>query len=233
MNFSLLEILILLLIIYPFIKSALDGMKGEKEEAPGGQRPRPEDGGPDPWNAPEEYSWGEPTTTEQAGRSSAGGSGSAEPPSAWDEMADDLEHILTGERSTRPSDEPVQGPSHSPSRSGTSASTQSQTRSTGNTGGERRETARDPAMDNMAERWEELKKSGRQESDVSEDLVRSENPIYKDLDEAIEVSSLEGPEAYEHLDVTKKVLQTDRLRDAWLMKEILDRPLSRRRPGGR
>lgn len=186
---NILEILIILFLVFPFIKRIIDGMKEQGEKLPEDpQRQREEH---NPWESPDDYSWGEPPEQQQEKPRSGG---------SWDDALQELEDLFAGQPSQRKKEKPAPAPKPEPA-------TQTRSKST----------------DREADSWKQQAPIGS--VDASSDLMNTENPIYKSLDEAPEVVSGETKAR----DYSQDLHEPGALRHTFVLKEILDTPSSLRR----
>ncbi|MEX0928208.1 MAG: hypothetical protein WD266_12270 [Balneolales bacterium] len=167
---SIFEILIILFIVFPFIKRIIDGIK-QQGEPPPGQQPGERDN--------------------QTGRDPS--------PGSWDEALGELEDLFSGQPS-RGSREPEREP-ESPARP--------LDKPTGSEAGSKSSSPEAPIGS----------------VDASSDLMNTENPIYKSLDEAPEVITTESSLK----DYSRELHDPQALRNAFILREILDTPSSLRR----
>lgn len=84
MEINILHILIILFILYPFIRQLLDNLRGEEPEK--AHKTAKRSTGSDPWEEPEKYDWGGDATksTDQSERKSP-----------WEDAFKELEEIFT------------------------------------------------------------------------------------------------------------------------------------------
>lgn len=184
----LFQILIILFLVFPFIKRIIDGIK-EQGNPPANRPPRQNEGPREqnPWDAPDDYTWGQPQNKPQAGGS-------------WDDALSELEELFTGKPAPK---KPEPAPP--------------------------RPAQKTPVQDQSAAR-EEQKVSQKPQAaigsvDASSDLMDTANPIYKSLDEAPEVTTVKtGTKDY-----SGYLHDHETLRNAFVIREILDTPSSLRR----
>ncbi|MEX0685574.1 MAG: hypothetical protein WD267_01315 [Balneolales bacterium] len=185
---DIIQILIILFIVYPFIKRIIDGIK-EKGQPPGDIQQNQQDDSYDssPWELPE-YNTREESKTPPR------------PSGSWDDTLSEIEELLTGRPAQRKTEQKVPDTQ-------TPVATQSKARYT-----------------------EEQNKIQQTEKpigsvDVSSELMDTENPIYKSLDEAPEVITEENSMK----DYSQIIHDSETLRTVYVMREILDLPSSIRR----
>ncbi|MEX0778383.1 MAG: hypothetical protein WD491_14345 [Balneolales bacterium] len=102
---NILEILIILFLIFPFIKRIIDGMKQREQQSPEDQQQQKTGGDePNPWEAPDDYSWGEPEQKQEKPK----------PGGSWDDTLQELEDLFAGRPSHREKEKPVPAPKPEP-----------------------------------------------------------------------------------------------------------------------
>ncbi len=219
-------ILILILLLFPFLRRIFEGLKGSADRAEKTGTAQ------DPWSEPErEIQRQTPTRDERrAARREERGQQS------WEEFFEGLEKVLSGEDANQgrtQSPEPEQQ-TQSASRQPETIAERRGTRSQGRT---RRESSyrhpshgpirgAEPApTDSFSHQASKGAEIGAQADEVSRELIEGDNPIYQDLDETPEVvvTSTRGKKYIKGV-----LMDPEKLRDGILIKEILDPPKSRR-----
>ncbi len=226
-------ILILIFLFFPLIKRIFQGLKG------GAELPGKEETGKDPWSQPDsELDRRGPRQTERTAQQHREGRGEQ----SWEDFFEGLEQVLTGEEPERQSRsaEDAQRQERA-SRTSASQSTRSQDRT------QRDSTYRHPShgpVHGSSSRSGSGSRSGSASSDpfsyegksgekigahadqVSRELIEGDNPIYKDLGDSPEVvvADVRGRKYIKGV-----LMDPEKLRDGFLIKEILDSPKSRRR----
>lgn len=204
-NFSLIQILILLFIVWPFLKKLFEPARKPEDGHP--QQPT----GPqqDPNKKQEDLIWGEE-------------------PVNWDDAFKDLEDMFTGKKQ-----EPEQDYQND-------YNPQPEYQSDPFSHIEQRD---DPhkAQELVFDRSSRQQKIDRMQTqsaqpyhhdladdmDITDpaDMVADDNPIFKDLDEAPEVTTVGSKRG---IDVTRDLKSVNIMRNAIIIKEVLDAPISKR-----
>ncbi|MDI6402121.1 hypothetical protein QLX67_08950 [Balneolaceae bacterium ANBcel3] len=223
MDFNIFQILILLFIFYPLIKSLIEKMSGTQEQEEEEQQA-------DPWYAePDEAPESHPAHREPH-------PGERKKPESWEEFFEGLEDVLAGkdpgqrqQEASKPAEPPsTRDASSRPHPLDGPVYSQETSRPATSTTKDRDFGPASATRESLAARQAQFKKyEGRTLADeVSDELTDSDNPIYADLDEEIKVvvSEKKGMK-----NVRGILGNSKRLRDGILLKEILDPPKSLRR----
>lgn len=209
MNLPILEIIILLFILFPFIKQLIDNLKGEQKKP---ERPARTSQKPDPWDKPEEYDW-------------SGGQESEKQPS-WEEAFKDLEEIFTGQTSGQ-TDQPRE-PEPEPVHRGTRSTTSEPSQAPGQTTTASTTSHSTDQYRGRVARFEHQEHMDHMEhGDLS---IGSSNPIYN---ERLGSRRGEGGNTRAASKIRKTFKDADAVRAAFIFKEVLDRPLPGRRTRNR
>lgn len=192
---NILEILIILFLVFPFIKRIIDEVRGQGQKLPEGQQKQKDSDSEqsNPWESPNDFSWGDPQEKPKE-KSRSGGT--------WDDALQELEDLFAGQPTQRRKEQ-----RESPRKPEPAPQTRSHTTSTEDDTLNQKQQA---AIGNV---------------DASSDLMDTENPIYKSLDEAPEVITIESKAR----DYSADLHEPGALRHAFILKEILDTPSSLRR----
>lgn len=242
MEFSLFQLLILLLLFYPLIRRLLDS--GSKKEQEDETQP-----GYDPYSSSRQDTAGERAQTEQTYSRKQQETGDK----SWEDFFEGLEKVLSGDEQ---GNQPDESDYHDRQRSAQSTASRETGRgqyreSTGsyNAGrGQRSSQSRSHPLEGPvygspgSTRYAKTESStpsdpysydqsgesgiGKQTELMDRELTESENPIYTGLDEVTEITTLD----FRGTKNVKRILgDPERLRDGILLKEILGPPKSRRR----
>jgi hypothetical protein len=217
-------ILILIFLLFPLLRRIFEGLKGGSEQP---EKPGPAE---DPWSQPERQAQRQvPTRDERrATRREERGEQS------WEEFFEGLEKVLSGDEPDRSRRSEPEQQTHSASRQPETIAERRGTRSQGRT--RRESTYRHPShgpihggekapADPFSHHVSKGAEIGAQADKVNRELIEGDNPIYQDLDETPEVvvTSTRGKKY-----VKSVLMNSEKLRDGILIKEILDPPKSRR-----
>ncbi|TVQ72078.1 MAG: hypothetical protein EA363_04985 [Balneolaceae bacterium] len=235
MEINLFTILILIFLLFPFLRRIFEGLKG------GTERPDEMGTGEDAW--PQADRGDQP---ESSARTTRTGAHSREErgEQSWEDFFEGLEKVVAGE-------EPVQQRSRSAGteqrpetaaqasgRQAASQSTRSQSRSQrdsayrhpshgpiSGSGTGSRQGSVSPSSDPFSYDDGSGTEIGRQADQVSRELIEGDNPIYQDLGDTPEVV-VTGTRGRKY--IKGVLMDSEKLRDGILIKEILDSPKSRR-----
>ena len=236
MEINPFTILILIFLLFPFLKRIFEGLKGGAEQ-PGNASPDE-----DAWSqADSDRSERTQTPARTARTDTRHQEGRGE--QSWEDFFEGLENVLSGEeqdrqRSRRPESEQrserTEQPGRQAARQGTRSERRPQresayrhpshgpiSRSGSGSGSGSGSTSSDP-FSNSEKSGTEI---GRQADLVSRELIEGDNPIYQDLDETPEVVVAD---ARGRKYIKGVLMDPEKLRDGILIKEILDPPKSRR-----
>lgn len=198
MNFSFFEILILLFIVWPFLKKLLE------KNQPGNQSAN---------------------KTPENQQKQAETEAWTEDPLDWDNAFQDLEELFTGKKTTvETKPEPEPSYTEDPYKHIDRGSEYSEL--VFERGSRQQEIDDTATRKSAAENPFHYDADDFLSGDEPGDIVDDDNPIFQDLDEETEVTVFEGNIG---IDVTRDLKNKHIMRNAIVIKEVLDRPLSKRR----
>ncbi len=235
MEIDLFTILILIFLLFPFLRRIFEGLKG------GAERPEKARTDEDAWPQ------AEPDRSERSqttARTTQTGSREERGEQSWEDFFEGLEKVVGGEepdqqqsRSTGSGQHPERTAQASRQQAA-SPSTHSQSRSqrdstyrhpshgpVSGSGAGSRQGSGSPSSDPFSYEGKSRKEIGVHADRLNRELTEGDNPIYKDLDEVPEVvvTDTRGRKYIKGV-----LMNPEKLRDGILIKEILDPPKSRR-----
>lgn len=203
MNIPIFEIIILLFILFPFIKQLIDQLKGEQPKSPEQikreRQQRREERRKDPWESPEEYDWG----------------GGQEQKSDWEDAFKELEEVFTGKSEQRKSE------SQMPRRERSETKKQPEREK----GPAKTTTTQHSEPIQLSENPYQAEMPDFQHQDHESLEIGASNPIYNEL--LGSKRDRKAPKAARQ--IRKTIEDPESLRAAFIFKEVLDKPGGRPR----
>lgn len=201
MNIPIFEILILLFILFPFIKQLIDQLKGEQPQRPPQKHRETAQRKQDPWENPDQYDWG----GEQAEQKKPD----------WEDAFRELEEIFTGKRQ-EPASKPKPEPHRTEKSQPTAESTRPSSTSTTTQHSEPIQLSENPYQADMPD----FKHAEHESLEIG-----ASNPIYQ---ERLGSKRDRGPSKAAR-SIRRTIKNPESLRAAFIFKEVLDKPGGRRK----
>ena len=199
MNIPIFEILILLFILFPFIKQLIEQLKGEQPQQPPQKHRETVRREQDPWENPDQYDWG----GEQAEQKKPD----------WEDAFRELEEIFTGKRQ-----EPRSKPKPEPQRAEQSRSSTEPARTSAST------TTQHSEPIQLSDNPYQADMPDFQHVEHESLEIGASNPIYQ---ERLGSKRDRAPSKAAR-SIRRTIQSPESLRAAFIFKEVLDKPGGRR-----
>lgn len=220
-----ITILILIFLLFPLLRRIFEGLKGGAGQP---EKPGPAE---DPWSQPERQARRpSPTADERRDRKRE-----ERGEQSWEDFFEGLEKVLSGDEPDRPRRSEPERPTQTASPPPDTIAGQRATRSIERT---RKESSyrhpshgpvhggQETSADSYHLQDHQGADIGAQADRINRELTEGDNPIYQDIDDALEVAvAVPRGKMY----VKSVLMNPEKLRDGILIKEILDPPKARRK----